>query len=299
MLGQLEALAEVPRGDAAAEVEQRDRPAIGHQHDVVVVDRQRGPRPLLVLALGILGAAAAVAGLEDQDRAGLAHLEHDPLRADPEVRVDRARQRRERPVDQSGVAVEGDQLARRRAGRRRGPPTIRKSWSRAGARRAGVRRPARPGRTGWRRGGRCPAVPRSYCHCSAPFSRSSATSRVCGRGDDLVGQVADPDRRLAELDRPERRPRGRVDRAERGPLRQEDPARLGRRRHPVGARSAAPGRPASAPSGGPGGPAGSARRGRSIIRSNGARASRSATSARQRAVPGSRTTSGNRARASA
>ncbi len=90
MLGELEALAKDPGSDPTPQVVPSDSPAVVDQNYVVVIDRQRGAGPFVFLRPGKLGAAAAGRGLEHEQLIRLKHLEHDLLRSDPEVRIDRA-----------------------------------------------------------------------------------------------------------------------------------------------------------------------------------------------------------------
>ena len=219
-------------------------------------------------------------------------LEHDPLGADPELGIDRAAARRERPVDRPGVAVEREQLlvaaeAEEPAAddleiveRARGAPP----GSAAGSARANGSGPRR---------GRRPRSPGSNRHCSAPPFELERDHALGRRGEQLVGEVADPDRRRAQLGRPAAagRSRGRA-----GGASSLRPGRPGWPRAdggmPVGRRATRTGRVLGAcelPAAGPAGTARAARGRSAAIWASGGRASSAATrSAERRLVPARR-----------
>ena len=139
--------------------------------------------------------------------------------------------RRERPVDRARCRRRGPAVrefpppSRARSSLGNRTSDCRRSEIRASGPRRGPRdwHPPRAWRRGWPPPSPWGAPPRSWIHSIVPFSRLSATSRVVGGRDDLVGQVADPDRFPIEVGRPERGPRVGVDRGELGPSDQEDP----------------------------------------------------------------------------
>ena len=108
---QLLALLVDPDGLAVIQVESLDRPAIRDQEHRVFIDRHGRPLEPLVLVERRPRDRLAVVGAEHQQLVGLVDLEDRPIGADPEVGIDLARRRRERPVERAGIAVERDQLA--------------------------------------------------------------------------------------------------------------------------------------------------------------------------------------------
>jgi hypothetical protein len=92
------------------QVELLDRPPVGHQQDGILVQRER--RTFERLALGQHGPRdwLAVLGPQHQELIGLIELKQDPIKPDPEIRVDLADRRRIRPVEGTGITIERNQL---------------------------------------------------------------------------------------------------------------------------------------------------------------------------------------------
>ena len=173
-----------------------------------------------------------VGGVEDQDEIRLADLEDDPPRADQEVRVDFPGRRGVRPVEQAGIAVEGQQglVASEAEDPVADDPEV---LERPGA---GLALGLERGLAGERVGpGLGLAVPAQVVlPLDGPLVEAQGNQTALGRRDDLVGEVADPDRSPSRSADQAEFARGRVDRPDLAPLDQEDPAGLGRGRHAGG-----------------------------------------------------------------
>ena len=171
----------------------------GDQRDVVVVDRQRGRGPTPRPRPGELGATAA----------GRRSRAPGPRSAcGPGARSAAGRSRGCGLIvpaggenDQSTSPVSPSKAISSRSPRRQKtrPPTIRKSWSRAAAGSRRRRSAARPRANGLAPRPAGAGVAEVVPPLRPPPVEVERDEPGRGRGDDLVGEVADPDRRAAEV----------------------------------------------------------------------------------------------------
>ena len=111
MTGRSLALPVHPDDLAVIQVEFLDGPAVEDHEHRVFVDRHGGRSRRSFSPSVVRDDRPAVLGPEHQQLIGPVDLETIAIGADPEIGIDLARRSRERPVDRTGVAVEGEQLA--------------------------------------------------------------------------------------------------------------------------------------------------------------------------------------------
>ena len=91
------------------QIQQRDGAAVRDHGDMIGIDRQGRPFPVVVLGQRELQATTAGRRVEDDGEIGPAQLQDHGFGGDEHVGIDGAGEGCKRPVDLAGLAVEPDQ----------------------------------------------------------------------------------------------------------------------------------------------------------------------------------------------